>query len=120
MHTLILYSLWNVPTGKHDPLPEDECLAARRVQVTHNSWDRDTTKPPLINRLKVRVVGLGYAGFPEGHLRYPKVWTAHLHHASKHLYSRQLTRQLFPNIVLFRVRSAMDSTQTDDSQQKDV
>eukprot|EP00439_Symbiodinium_sp_Y106_P050444 s2342_g6.t1 len=25
---------------------------SQRIEVTHNSWDRDTTKPPLINRLK--------------------------------------------------------------------
>merc|ERR1712157_254888 len=25
---------------------------SQRIEVTHNSWDRDSTKPPLMNRLK--------------------------------------------------------------------
>ncbi|CAL1126732.1 unnamed protein product [Cladocopium goreaui] len=35
-----------------DMLKETLDKMSQRIEVTHNSWDRDTTKPPLINRLK--------------------------------------------------------------------
>eukprot|EP00930_Biecheleria_cincta_P098773 TRINITY_DN90420_c0_g1_i1.p1 TRINITY_DN90420_c0_g1~~TRINITY_DN90420_c0_g1_i1.p1 ORF type:complete len:217 (+),score=46.11 TRINITY_DN90420_c0_g1_i1:86-652(+) len=35
-----------------DMLKESLDKMSQRIEVTHNSWDRDTTKPPLMNRLK--------------------------------------------------------------------
>jgi len=35
-----------------DMLKETLDKMSQRIEVTHNSWDRDATKPPLMNRLK--------------------------------------------------------------------
>mmetsp|Transcript_56595 Transcript_56595/g.165498 ORF Transcript_56595/g.165498 Transcript_56595/m.165498 type:complete len:189 (+) Transcript_56595:61-627(+) len=35
-----------------DMLKETLDKMSQRIEVTHNSWDRDSTKPPLMNRLK--------------------------------------------------------------------
>merc|ERR1719254_89189 len=35
-----------------DMLKETLDKMSQRIEVTHNSWDRDSSKPPLMNRLK--------------------------------------------------------------------
>ena len=35
-----------------DMLKETLDKMSQRIEVTHSSWDRDTSKPPLMNRLK--------------------------------------------------------------------
>merc|ERR1719206_942496 len=35
-----------------DMLKETLAKMSQRIEVTHNSWDRDASKPPLLNRLK--------------------------------------------------------------------